>query len=69
MTWNPFAWIRRRVAQAAAQGFSDFVQAIAPDEDEEPGTPVEDLRKQLAASLKALPAGDADEDEKAKKRK
>jgi hypothetical protein len=52
---NPFAWIRRKVAEAFVQGASDGLRAITPD-GEIPPADLGELRTILANEIKALPA-------------
>lgn len=56
---SPFAWLRRKCAEAVVLGVSDGLQAVAPEGDE-PAADLDELRQQLAAVVapKQLAAGE-----------
>lgn len=71
---SPFAWLRRRAAEAVLGGVADAMHAITPEGEESP-TSIDELRALIAAKQpKELAAGKADaedeeEEEKPKAKK
>ena len=69
--FSPFAFLRRKVAEAVILGTADGLKAVLPDEGEQPPTDLDGLRQLLAtaAEPKALSAKSDDEEEPVARRK
>ena len=67
---NPFAWLRRRCAEAVVEGVSDGLRAVAPDGEPGPAD-LGELRALLAGSLapRQLPAAPEPAEEPARRRR
>lgn len=63
--FDPFNWLRRRVAESVVAGVADGLAAVTPEGDESPPN-LDELRKRLASAVepKALPAAEPEEPRK-----